>query len=102
MWVMGEWAVGQWIVGVTSFRKMYGYMGLRSIGSDQLDRFRTQRYNQEEKEKIQDFASSRSVPFGSDNQTSSLEMCFFSVSMQNHSRTPKTCFTLGLECLGHF
>ena len=45
MWVMGEWAVGQWIVGVTSFRKMYGYMGLRSIGSDQLDRFRTQRYN---------------------------------------------------------
>ena len=24
---------------------------------------------------------------------------FFSVSMQNHSRTPKTCFTLGLECL---
>ncbi len=26
-------------------------------------------------------------------------MCFFPVSMQNHSRTPKTCFTLGLECL---
>ena len=26
---------------------------------------------------------------------------FFSVSMQNHSRTPKTCFTLGLECLCH-
>ena len=21
--------------------------------------------------------------------------------MQNHSRTPKTCFTLGLECFGH-
>ena len=50
MWVMGEWAVGQWIVGVTSFRKMYGYMGLRSIGSDQLDRFRTQRYNLEGEE----------------------------------------------------
>ena len=49
MWVMGEWAVGQWIVGVTSFRKMYGYMGLRSIGSDQLDRFRTQRYNHKKK-----------------------------------------------------
>ena len=27
--------------------------------------------------------------------------CIFSVSMQNHSRTPKTCFTLGLECLCH-
>ena len=66
MWVMGEWAVGQWIVGVTSFRKMYGYMGLRSIGSDQLDRFRTQRYNQEKKKEKKDFASSRSVPFGSD------------------------------------
>ena len=67
MWVMGEWAVGQWIVGVTSFRKMYGYMGLRSIGSDQLDRFRTQRYNLKEKEEEEkeDFASSRSVPFGS-------------------------------------
>jgi len=26
---------------------------------------------------------------------------FSSVSMQNHSRTPKTCFTLGLECLCH-
>ena len=24
---------------------------------------------------------------------------FFSVSMQNHSRTAKKCFTLGLECL---
>ena len=59
VWVMGEWAVGHWIVGVTSFRKMYGYMGLRSIGSDQLDRFRTQRYNQEKKKK-EDFASSRS------------------------------------------
>ena len=46
---------------------MYGYMGLRSIGSDQLDRFRTQRYNQEKKKKKKkDFASSRSVPFGSD------------------------------------
>ena len=48
---------------------MYGYMGLRSIGSDQLDRFRTQRYNLKEKEKEEkkkDFASSRSVPFGSD------------------------------------
>ena len=67
MWVMGEWAVGQWIVGVTSFRKMYGYMGLRSIGSDQLDRFRTQRYNHKKnKNMIQDFASSRSVPLGSD------------------------------------
>ena len=41
---------------------MYGYMGLRSIGSDQLDRFRTQRYNHKKK----DFAFSRSVPFGSD------------------------------------
>ncbi len=65
MWVMGEWAVGQWIVGVTSFRKMYGYMGLRSIGSDQLDRFRTQRYYQEKEKEEEDFASSRSVPFGS-------------------------------------
>ena len=48
---------------VTSFRKMYGYMGLRSIGSDQLDRFRTQRYNhqkEKKKEKEEDFASSRS------------------------------------------
>ena len=60
VWVMGEWAVGHWIVGVTSFRKMYGYMGLRSIGSDQLDRFRTQRYNHQKKEKEEDFASSRS------------------------------------------
>ena len=25
----------------------------------------------------------------------------FSESMQNHSRTPKTCFTLGLESFGH-
>ena len=25
----------------------------------------------------------------------------FSESMQNHSRTPKTCFTPGLECLCH-
>ena len=25
----------------------------------------------------------------------------FSESMQNHSRTPKTCFTLGLESLWH-
>ena len=69
MWVMGEWAVGHWIVSVTSFRKMYGYMGLRSIGSDQLDRFRTQRYNhkkKKKKKKKEDFASSRSVPFGSD------------------------------------
>ena len=24
---------------------------------------------------------------------------FFSVSIENHSGTPKTCFTLGLECL---
>ena len=28
--------------------------------------------------------------------------CVFSVSIENHSGTPKTCFTLGLECLGHF
>ena len=27
------------------------------------------------------------------------EKVFFSESMQNHSRTPKTCFTLGLECI---
>ena len=27
---------------------------------------------------------------------------FFSVSMESHSRTPKSCFILGLECLGHF
>ena len=27
--------------------------------------------------------------------------CIFSVSMQNHSRTPKTCFTLGLVSLLH-
>ena len=27
---------------------------------------------------------------------------FCSVNMHNHSRTPKTCFTLGLECLCHF
>ena len=74
MWVMGEWAVGQWIVGVTSFRKMYGYMGLRSIGSDQLDRFRTQRYNQEKKKKEkEDFASSRSVPFGSDKKAAAAD-----------------------------
>ena len=26
---------------------------------------------------------------------------FCSVNMHNHSRTPKTCFTLGLECLCH-
>ena len=26
---------------------------------------------------------------------------FSSVSMQNHSRTPKTYFTLGVECLCH-
>ena len=27
------------------------------------------------------------------------EKSIFSESMQNHSRTPKTCFTLGLECI---
>ena len=26
---------------------------------------------------------------------------FFSEGMKNHSRTPKTCCTLGLECLSH-
>ena len=52
VWVMGEWAVGYWIVGVTSFQKMYGYMGLRSIGRDQLDRFRTWRYNHNKKLRI--------------------------------------------------
>ena len=25
--------------------------------------------------------------------------CVFSLSMQNHSRTSKTCFTLGMECI---
>ena len=29
------------------------------------------------------------------------EKSIFSESMQNHSRTPKTCFTLGLESFGH-
>ena len=33
-------------------------------------------------------------------QTSFLEK-YFSVSMSNHSRAPKTCFTLGLEYFGH-
>ena len=38
------------------------------------------------------------------NKKSNLKLAnvfFFSVSMQNHSRTPKTCFTLGLEFLCH-
>ena len=29
-------------------------------------------------------------------------LAMFSVSIENHSGTPKKCFTLGLECLGHF
>ena len=45
-----------------------------------MDRFRTQRYNQEKKKKKEkkDFASSRSVPFGSDKKKSNetfLEFC---------------------------
>ena len=33
-------------------------------------------------------------------QTSILEK-YFSVSMSNHSRAPKTCFTLGLKLFGY-
>ena len=43
----------------------------------------------------------RGVSKGRQKSKTQVCKCIFSVSMQNHSRTPKTCFTLGLECLCH-
>ena len=52
---------------------------------------------QKKRGKVWSFA----IPGGGSPRVVKKPYCFFSVSMQNHSRTPKTCFTLGLKLFGY-
>ena len=63
--MMGEWVSGSVDCGCHQLSENVWLYGSESIGSDQLDRFRTRRYNHMMME-MENKATSRSVPLGSD------------------------------------